>query len=311
MNDFATALIERYKICPLKNISATVHNRKLCVMYFIYSDEIPKLFIKLVKNTDGNNTIKNEYNNLIKLDKITHNEKKLKESIPCAHSLNYYEGKAFIVTTFMSGVKVSFNDFRYQQYKKITDWLVNLHKLTTDEIYFKKDIVLQYINNCSNNWKLNFDLPYKFKNYVNEIIEDYYRINESKLTTCFSHNDFTSANILFNKKKISVIDWGNAMGNGFPLIDAFELILYLVNKKNNNYPKSLRLLIKGDVYEKKMFKLVLEKYIKEFSLSNEMIYWLLRLLFIGKAHRFYIANRPERVSQLIDCFHLLKNNKFL
>lgn len=306
-NDFVTTFLRKCNLQGENNISAMVCNGKSSVMFYVIRGNSPLYFIKLIKDTEDNALIKAEHDNLSRLNKISASNRQLQESIPTPVLFGYYEEKAFVVTDLFQGRKDLLFNFNRKRCEQAIDWLVELHQETQKEVVFNENVLIQYINRFSNSAVVSSTLPEDFRLIFGGVMDRFGKLNMKTIPMSFTHNDFSSANVLFGKRGIFVVDWVSASEDGFLFLDAFDLILYIINKRLNNYLESLKLLFYGGSSEKDVLRAIIKKYINKFNLSEAIIRWLIQIFFLAKALKFHRTGYSERVRQLLECSHFIQN----
>jgi len=306
-SDFVNFFLQRLDLSGVDGITSMVHNRKENVMFFVMKGGIPSYLIKLARYPKRNALVVSEYENLLKLRHKVSNCERLNGSIPTPILLDYYRGNAFLVTDWFLGRKSLMFGFNARRCKEAIDWLIALHQGTRTNLLFGKDLLSQYVRRYSN-LACDFPLPSELDALLDETFDAFKGLNVNTVPVAFTHNDFSSANILFNNGRgLYVVDWASGQEEGFLFVDAFDLALYLVNKALNDYPESLRRLCESVGTKEKNLRCNIRRYISSTGLSREEVRWLLKIFFLSKACRFYHSGMVSRTRQLIECFQAVGN----
>jgi aminoglycoside phosphotransferase (APT) family kinase protein len=306
-SDSATAFLGELDLPGLEDATALIHNREGSLMLFVMKGGAPLYFIKVARDRQGNGLVEGEYENLSRLNARLAGCDRLKGSVPAPVLLDYYRGRAFLVSDWFPGRKSLLFSFDSNRCEDVIDWLTALHKTTGTEAVFDEGLLWEYISRYSNS-QSGSSLPSELQSLSDDTVAAWGGLNLERVPLAFSHNDFSSANILFDdKESICVVDWVSATERGFVFLDAFDLALYLLNKRLNDYPESLRRFFDGTGATEVELRRIVRKYIKAFDLSAGMLRWLLQVFFLSKACRFHRAGRPDRVRQLTECFRVSRD----
>jgi len=301
-NSPIAALLQKYGIDSADGSSFMINNRDKIVLYFVMERGLSRYCVKLARHPEHNRFIEHEYDNLSKLHTLISGNEILENSIPKPISLGYDNDRAYAVTDFFNGRKLFSAAFKPKQYEQIVSWLTELHWLTRKENGFDRDILMRYINHRLEPVMALDDMPKDLRLLFDGIMDGWDRMGRKSIPAAFTHNDFTSANILFNNNDLYVVDWSWATEAGFLFIDLLDVLLYSVYKGTDDYISALKILSSGStVRHGKIINGLIKRYKDRFDLPDELARWLTEVFLFGKAAQFHRAGRMNRFRLLADC----------
>jgi aminoglycoside phosphotransferase (APT) family kinase protein len=283
-----------------------VHNRGKNVLFFLLEDGEPAYFAKLARCAENSGFIEKEYSNLMNLHTLGEANPVLGKAVPRVILFSHADGRALLITDWLWGRKKFGSDFSPSLYARVLSWLLELQKHTVRPSFLDKEYLLKYVNRYAYQMPdrpLGKDTGALFDELIREIAW----LGQGISKSCYAHNDLSISNILFNGDKLFVIDWVAADEEGLPFVDAFELVLYLVNRRLGSYPRSLKELFTGRIREQSMLKMAAKKYSVDFGLNGDALRWLMRLAIFSKIHRFRSCGRSDRSEELKESFYFLKS----
>lgn len=268
------------------NLSFLIDEGKRGIRFYVMSDKRSLLFIKLIKHKRLEYMLKEEYRNIKYLH--TKLDKNMKETIPELCLLEKVNGYHILILNYISGTRmseiidISRTERAYKLEKEIMKalkWLIEFQKQTEisrikiSSIKPKIETMLSWYLNLFSDSK---DIETFFNHKIIDKIKD---LEDFEISLVCSHGDFFPNNILFDKEKVSVVDWADMEKRELPTDDLFAFFLsFRISNSDIEDDVSLE-SFKFVFLEKNWFSTLTKKYFDWYCSETGLNRDIISLLF--------------------------------
>ncbi len=197
-------------------------NAALNFALFVDDDDAPKYFIKVNRLTNDFRQIKNEFDNLINVERTI--PPRLKDSFPKPIYFGDMEKSTKVmIESFVSGKKIYLGDIAKLEIllKKSFEWLKEFYSATKRDKTLTFDlsgIKKRYYELRSGS--VSKELDPKFE----KVMKEFSNIDKRSVNISASQGDFDFDNIVFDNGSPKILDWEDFKSDSHPFLDAEFMI---------------------------------------------------------------------------------------
>jgi len=291
----------------LKDLSLFAYNYASAISFILFSNNRPLFHIKLRRLSESNNTLKQEYDNLLHIkNKI---DVSLKRSLTDFLILDQFDEFQILIQNDLPGnrlveilISSKYQDsnnerkFLFNTLEMVKNFLIKFHKsVQNDDVNFTKEELEQKVTKP-------FTLFFKkvHKNIEPEKIDQILKqVSNIVIPRIPQHGDFCVSNILIDKNNLYVIDWESYALTYLPLFDIFHilttsLISFFRTKEINPYNTFKRIYFEQSELTDFIFNYV-EDYCHKLNIPTEFIKLCFPLYLVTFYNIFYSNPTREKI----------------
>ena len=231
---------------------------------------------------------------------------RLKKTIPDPLLFEDRGGHILFIESMLTGEKIPemvkrhpnflFRNMLSDYFDDVIDWLIMFHKETQScEVKFtheqRKEYLLAPIAYFTEHTTLSEIETKYFENFIKKTD----MIIGKKIPLVCCHGDFWTENIIYDKNRIGVVDWGGMLKNQPPFFDLFMFISSWRFPFNGSGSQSLELKsFKFSFIDKNWFSAMLQKIINRYMLAMDIELRALNIFFPVFLIKKYLQVKAER-----------------